>query len=102
MTELFIRLVDQTCSEYGVTLMNPARRRNVGARWRSGIREAYAGVQALIARGVVGDFRMPDVMRLRFAPLYILHVDVIRAVRISEEVLADELLWEPKFRCARR
>jgi len=51
---------------------------------------AYAIVQALIERGVVGDFRMPDVLRFGFSPLYLSHMDVVRAVEIMRDVVIGE------------
>ena len=60
--------------------------------------EGYAVMQALIARGVVGDFRMPDILRFGFAPLYIRHVDVVRAARTLEQVLAGRVWDDPRYR----
>jgi kynureninase len=54
-------------------------------------------VQALIARGVVGDFRAPDLLRFGFTPLYTRHVDVWDAVEQLVQVLESGEWREPRF-----
>ena len=56
-------------------------------------------MQALIARGVIGDFRAPDVMRFGFGPLYVRYVDMFDAVVALEEILKTGA-WK-RFRCRR-
>lgn len=51
---------------------------------------AYAICQALISRGVIGDFRDPDILRLGLTPLYLSHDDVWRAGEVLGEILRDE------------
>jgi len=60
--------------------------------------EAYAVMQALIERGVIGDFRAPDLMRFGFAPLYNSHAEVARAAQILADVLNNREWDEPRFK----
>jgi kynureninase len=59
--------------------------------------DAYAVVQALIARGVIGDFREPDIVRLGFAPLYLSHADVLAAAEHLARVLDEREFERPEF-----
>jgi kynureninase len=59
--------------------------------------EGYAVMQALIARGVVGDFRAPDLMRFGFAPLYNGFDEMVRATEILAEVLSSREWDQPRF-----
>lgn len=59
--------------------------------------QAYAITQALIARGVIGDFRDPDILRLGLTPLYLSHVDVWRAGEILRETLETQAWRNPQF-----
>ena len=54
-------------------------------------------MQNLIARGVIGDFRAPDVIRFGFAPLYVRHTDVWDAVEALGEILDSESWREARF-----
>ena len=60
--------------------------------------EGYAVMQALIARGVIGDFRAPDLMRFGFTPLYTRYVDVVGAAEILAEILASREWDQPRFK----
>ena len=81
LTQLFIELVEQRCAGHGLTLASP----RAAARRGSQVSFAhpthgYEIMQALIARGVIGDFRAPDLLRFGFTPLYTRFVDVWDAV----------------------
>ena len=62
----------------------------------------YAAIQALIAGGVIGDFRAPDIMRFGFTPLYLDEADVIAAVDVLERVIRDRLWDRPEFQTRSR
>jgi kynureninase len=91
--DLFIRLARQRCPELRLASPEAGRGGHVSLAHPDG----YPIMQALIARGVIGDFRSPDVLRFGFAPLYLRHVDVWDAVGGMEEVLRTEVWREPRF-----
>ena len=59
--------------------------------------DGYAIMQALIARGVIGDFRPPDILRFGFTPLYTRFVDVWDAVDRLHQVMTSGEWREPRF-----
>jgi kynureninase len=96
LTELFIREVEARCPMLALASpRDPAMR---GSQVSFRFEHGYAAMQALIARGVIGDFRAPDRMRFGIAPLYIDEGDVRRAVDILARVLADRAWDRPEYR----
>ena len=104
LTDLFIALVEERCAGHGLGLATP---RNHAARGSQVCltrdEGAYAIVQALIARGVVGDFRKgdggvhKDILRFGFTPLYIGFEDVWNAVEQLRQVLESGEWRRPEF-----
>jgi kynureninase len=80
-----------------IELVSPPRSADRGSQLSFRHPEAYAICQALIARGVIGDFRAPDVLRLGFAPAYLLFADMAAAARHLSEVLASGEWQRPEF-----
>jgi kynureninase len=95
LTDLFIALVDERLD--GFELLTPREHHRRGSQVSLRHPEAYGIVQALIARGVVGDFRVPDVARFGFAPLYVGHVDVHDAVDHLVEVMTNDEHRDPAY-----
>lgn len=91
LTRLFVDLADSVLAPLGFTVVTPRADSERGSQVSLAHPRAYGVVQALIARGVVGDYRAPDVVRLGFAPLYVRHLDVVAAVeQIAAVVTAGE------------
>jgi kynureninase len=101
LTELFIDRFESRCAGSGLRVIsprNPNRRGNQVSIAASDPEHGYALMQALIAAGVIGDFRAPDILRFGFAPLYLRHVDVWDAVETLARLI-DERVWdEPRWR----
>jgi kynureninase len=96
LTEVFMRLIADRCSSLRIITPHDSQHRGsqVSLMRDEG---AYAIVQALIARGVIGDFRAPDVLRFGFTPLYTRFVDVWDAVEHLHEVLESGEWKKPRF-----
>jgi kynureninase len=90
-------LVEERCGRFGVTLAAPRLHAQRGSQVSFRHPNGYAVMQALIERGVIGDFREPDYMRFGFAPLYLRYADVDAAVSILHDILANEIWRAPRF-----
>jgi kynureninase len=97
MTRLFIDLVEASCRGHGLTLASPRNDTLRGSQVSFAHEHGYAIMQNLIARGVIGDFRAPDLMRFGFAPLYLSFRDVHDAVVILRDILASGSWRAPEF-----
>ena len=97
LSQLFIDEVEARCGS-AVTLASPRDPTRRGNHVVFAHPDGYAVMQELIARGVIGDFRAPDLMRFGFAPLYNTHAEMIDAVRILADILASREWDQPRFR----
>ena len=97
LTDDFIALVEQRCGRHGLQLTTPRRPELRGSQVCFTHPQAFAVMQALIAHGVIGDFRAPDILRFGFAPLYVRFIDVWNAVETLARIL-DQREWDqPAF-----
>jgi kynureninase len=97
LIDLFIALVEQECAEHGFRLLTPRDATRRGSQVALAHPDGYAIMQALIARGVIGDFRTPDVMRFGLAPLYVRHVDIWDAVTVLRKVMQTNAWRNPSL-----
>lgn len=97
LTDLFIRLVETKCGQYGVELETTRDSEKRGSQVSFIHSNAYEVMQALIERGVIGDFRAPSTLRFGFTPLYVSYHDVWRAVTVLEEILSSGSWKDARF-----
>ncbi|AJT41476.1 kynureninase [Psychromicrobium lacuslunae] len=93
LTDLFIALVEQRCAEHPLELITPREHAKRGSHVSFRHPEGYAVMSALIARGVIGDYREPEVLRFGITPLYLGYADVWDAVEVLREIL-DTRSWD--------
>ncbi|MBU4433219.1 MAG: kynureninase [Alphaproteobacteria bacterium] len=97
LCDLFITWVEAHCAGHGLTLLTPRHPAARGSHVSFAHPDGYAVMQALIARGVIGDFRDPDAMRFGFTPLYLGYVDVWRAVQALKDILTSRAWDDPRY-----
>jgi len=95
---LFIALVEARCAGFDLKLASPSDPKRRGSHVSFTHIDGYAIMQALIARGVIGDFRAPDIMRFGFTPLYLTRTDVWDAVEALRDILATAEFKQARFR----
>jgi kynureninase len=108
LTELFMRQVEVQCDGLGLTLVTPRDASNRGSQVCYAHADGWPVMQALIASGVIGDYRNsgnsgdsapgePGILRFGFAPLYVRYVDAWDAVAALRDVLVTRVYEQPQF-----
>ncbi len=95
LSELFLQLKSGQASLNELELASPADPTQRGAQLAFRHPEAYAITQALIADGVIPDFRAPDLLRLGFSPLYLSHQDIWHSITILTRIMTRETWRHP-------
>jgi kynureninase len=100
LSELFISEVLKTCPD--LQLASPKDPSQRGSQVSFRHPEGYAIMQAVIAKGVIGDFRAPDILRFGITPLYVGKDDIRAAAAVLAEVMAKRLWDHPDYRVRRK
>jgi kynureninase len=100
LSDLFIAEVEARCPM--LSLASPRDANLRGSQVSFAFEDGYAAMQAVIDRGVIGDFRAPNIMRFGFTPLYLDDADIVAAAKIIEEVTTTEVWREPKYQVKSR
>ena len=96
LTDQFIALVEASCP--GLSLVTPRAHSQRGSQVSFAHPQGYAIMQALIAHGVIGDFRAPDILRFGFTPLFTDAADVTRAAETLSRIMAESLWDNPAYK----
>ncbi|WP_421848078.1 kynureninase [Novosphingobium sp.] len=94
---VFMDLMDTHCGDHGFALVSPREDARRGSHVSYAHREGYGIMQALKERGVIGDFRDPDVLRFGLTPLYLRYADMLQAVLTIREVCETRAWDDPRW-----
>jgi kynureninase len=95
LSERFIAGVEASCPD--LTLASPRDPHARGSQVSFAFEHGYAAMQAVIDKGVIGDFRAPNIMRFGFTPLYLDEADIEAAVGIIAEVMTNKIYIDAKY-----
>ncbi|MCJ7755999.1 MAG: hypothetical protein MUP13_15665, partial [Thermoanaerobaculales bacterium] len=98
LSELLIALVERECGDFGFELVSPREAERRGSQVSLRHPDGYAIMQALIAEGVIGDFRAPDILRFGMTPAYVRFVNVWDAVAVLRRIMNERRWDRPEFR----
>ena len=97
LSDCFWALMNQHCSEFQFHCIAPLAHAERGSQLSFAHDNAYAIMQAIIDRGVIGDFRQPNLLRFGFTPLYTRFVDIWDAVAIIRDVMLNDTWRQAKY-----
>ena len=96
LTELFIQEIDKTCPM--LKLASPRHFKDRGSHVSYHFKDGYAVIQSLIEHSIICDFRMPDLMRFGFNPLFIDHSDVLKATKTLGNIMQNKKWNRPDLK----
>ena len=96
LQDQYIAGIEAACPS--LTLATPRAHQDRGSQVSFRHPEGYAIMQAMIARGVIGDFRAPDIIRCGFTPLFIDAADVDNAIKIIADIMQNNLWDRPDYK----
>ena len=96
--DLFIALVEQELGGMNFELASPKEAEHRGSQVSLIHEEGYAIMQAVIARGIIGDFRAPDILRFGFASPYVRYIDIWDSIAHLRDVMEMREWDQPKFK----
>ncbi|WP_425483729.1 kynureninase [Alteromonas ponticola] len=97
MTEVFLALKDQHAELSELQLISPMDSQCRGSQLSFSHPQAYAICQALITKGVVPDFRAPDIIRFGFAPLYLSFANIQQAIEVLCSIMQEQSFLQSRF-----